>query len=346
METLHTLTELLNNSGCHYQIFDLGRRIQAIDNETFAKVEQGLQPYPYPVQRHAQLGIAYWNHNKQPWIWFIKFELDERGLLKQASVGQFIKYVLEAMGARLSTEMSEEQQQKLANNPFTFKPSEDKMAVFHSLVRAKLELATSQYYEHAQHYFTGDMGWANWQTVGLQGITDMAARLNLKPNRTEISQSLTHLPNEPLYALLGALEHVSLPKALTAQLCQLTQAQIDSHEPDLFLLSALVRSLSGATASEVEPQYQAILNSPRLSHPEVLIAIAGRCWHWLATPSTAEKYLLRLAQTGNQALFNQIFADLVMLPELRIVFLPLLHSNPSAELAHALTQLQTLTKGN
>ncbi|MCV5745017.1 DUF3549 family protein, partial [Escherichia coli] len=91
---------------------------------------------------------AYWNEQKQPWIWFLKFELDERGLLKQSDIGNFIKYVVEAMGTRLSEEMSEEQQQKLSNNPYTFKPSEDKMAVFHSQVRANLDLPTSQYYEH------------------------------------------------------------------------------------------------------------------------------------------------------------------------------------------------------
>ena len=38
--------------------------------------------------------------------------------------------------------------------------------------------------------------------------------------------------------------------------------------------------------------------------------------------------------------FNQLFADLVMIPALRMVFLPLLHNAPSEELAEALTKLQ------
>ncbi|WP_394241958.1 DUF3549 family protein [Vibrio astriarenae] len=346
METLHTLTELLKNSGCDYQIYDLGRRIQPIDNALFENVEKELQAYPYPVQRQAQIAIAYWNKSQQPWIWFLKFNLDERGLLKQADIGQFIKFVLEAMGSRLSSDLTEEQQQKLANNPYTFKPSEDKMAVFHSQIRAQLDLETSQYYEHAQHYFSGDLGWNNWQTVGLQGITDIAARLEQSQNHVALRKALVHLPPEPLYALLGALEHTPLPEKLAQRLCEIASAQINSAEPDLFLTSAMVRALSGAAVEQVKPLYEAILASPRLSHQEVLIGIAGRSWHWLSEPKIAEEFLLRLAESGNQALFNQLFADLVMLPELRIVMLPLLHSNPSPRLADALIKLQAHAKGS
>ncbi|ENY6496440.1 DUF3549 family protein [Vibrio parahaemolyticus] len=345
MENIQTLTQLLKNSHCEYQIFDLGRRIKTIDSQLFADVEKGLCPYPYPMQRKAHLAIAYWNEQKQPWIWFLKFELDERGLLKQSNIGNFIKYVVEAMGTRLSEEMSEEQQQKLSNNPYTFKPSEDKMAVFHSQVRANLDLPTSQYYEHTQHYFTGGLGWENWQTVGLQGITDIAARLGKEQNAVTLRKALNHLPNEPLYALLGALEHVDLQKRLAQRIAEKAQQEIHSPEPDLFLLSALTRALAGAPTEVSLPVLEAILQSPRLSHQEVLIGIAGRAWHLLSDAKIAEQFLLRLAQTGNQTLFNQLFADLVMLPELRMVLLPLLHSSPSEELATALIKLQQATKG-
>lgn len=344
MDTIHTLSELLKNSGCNYQIFDLGRRIKTISNQTFADIEQGQQPYPYPLQRKAHLAIAYWNEAKQPWIWFLKFELDERGLLKQTEVGNFIKYVLEAMGTRLNQEMNEDQQQKLANNPYTFKPAEEKMAVFHSQIRAELNLPCSQYYEHAQHYFSGGLGWEKWQTVGLQGITDMCARLGQEENGVSLRKALKHLPNEPLYATLGALEHVDIKEKLATRIAGLARIEIDGQNPDLFLLSAYARALAGADITISAPLIDAILAHPRLSHQEVLIGIAGRCWHLLANATTAEQFLLRLAQTGNQALFNQLFADLVMLPELRMVLLPLLHSSPSPELANALLKLQQATK--
>ena len=345
MENIQTLTQLLNNSNCDYQIFDLGRRIKAIDPKIFADVEKGQCPYPFPMQRKAHLAIAYWNEQKQPWIWFLKFDLDERGLLKQSDIGNFIKYVVEAMGTRLSDDMSEEQQQKLSNNPYTFKPSEDKMAVFHSLIRSSLDLPTSQYYEHTQHYFSGGLGWENWQTVGLQGITDMAARLGKEQNAVALRKAIHHLPNEPLYALLGALEHVDLQERLAERIAEKAHKEIESNEPDLFLLSALIRALAGAPKNIALPVLKEILQSPRLSHQEVLIGIAGRTWHLLADAEIAEQFLLRLAQTGNQTLFNQIFADLVMLPELRMVLLPLLHSSPSEELTRALVNLQQATKG-
>ncbi|OAJ92898.1 DUF3549 family protein [Vibrio bivalvicida] len=344
METIHTLSQLLTNSDCHYQVFDLGRRIKKIDSKVFADVEKGQQAYPFPMQRKAHLAIAYWNSQQQPWIWFLKFELDERGLLKQADIGNFIKYVIEAMGTRLNQDMSEEQQQKLSNNPYTFKPAEDKMAVFHSQIRAELNLPCSQYYEHAQQYFSGGLEWDKWHTVGLQGVTDICARLGQEQNGVNIKKALKYLPNEPLYALLGALEHTDLPQKLAERLVEIAQQQIDSNEPDLFLLSALIRALSGAPLPLSQPIIDQILASPRLSHQEVLIGVAGRCWHWISDPKTAEQFLLRLAQTGNQALFNQLFADLVMLPELRMVLLPLLHSSPSQELAKALINLQKAAK--
>ncbi|MGY3687943.1 DUF3549 family protein [Vibrio coralliilyticus] len=345
MDTIHTLSQLLTNSECQYQVYDLGRRIKHIDSKVFADVEKGLQPYPFPLQRKAHLAIAYWNEHKQPWIWFLKFELDERGLLKQADVGNFIKYVVEAMGTRLSQEMTEEQQQKLSNNPYTYKPAEDKMAVFHSQIRAQLDLPCSQYYEHAQHYFSGGLGWDKWQTVGLQGVTDICARLGHNQNGVNLRKALKHLPNEPLYALLGALEHTPLPDKLAERLQEMALEQIDSKHPDIFLLGALARALSGANTSYSGVILDKILASPRLSHQEVLIGVAGRSWYLLRDPQRAQQFLLRLAQTGNQALFNQLFADLVMLPELRMVLLPLLHSAPSQELAEALVKLQQATKG-
>lgn len=345
MENIHTLTQLLTNSGCQYQVYDLGRRIRHIERKAFADVEKGQLPYPFPLQRKAHLAIAYWNEQNQPWIWFLKFELDERGLFKQSDIGNFLKYVVEAMGTRISQEMTEEQQQKLSNNPYTFKPSEDKMAVFHSQIRAQLNLSCSQYYEHAQHYFSGGLGWDNWQTVGLQGVTDICARLGQEQNGVNIRRALHHLPNEPLYALLGALEHTTLPEKLAQRIAKLATEQIESSDPDIFLLGALIRALSGADSSISLPVLENVLASQRLSHQEVLIGVAGRCWHLLANQDMAEHFLLRLAQTGNQALFNQLFADLVMLPELRMVLLPLLHSNPSQELLAALISLQQTTKG-
>jgi hypothetical protein len=345
MHTIHTLTQLVNQSHCQYLVFDLGRRINLIDTQEFAKVELGQQPYPYPIQRRAKFAIVYWNETKQPWIWFLNFELDERGLLKTADVGQFIKYVLEAMGTRLTQNLTKQQQEKLANNPYTFKPTEEKMSVLHSLVRTKLDLSASQYYEHAQHYFKGGLGWNNWQTVGIQGITDICARLSKEQNHTHVLKALPHLPTPPLYALLGALEHVELTNKLSVKIRDLAQAEMNKNEPDFFLLSALIRALSGANTEQLQQTVGQLLTRAELCHQEILIGIAGRCWQVLENRSKAELFLIRLAQTHDQNVFNQLFADLVMIPKLRMILLPLLHSTPSPELTEALTTLQQSTLG-
>ncbi|MGT0150135.1 DUF3549 family protein [Vibrio metschnikovii] len=73
------------------------------------------------------------------------------------------------------------------------------MAVIHSQIRRQLSLPSSQYYEHAQHYLTGDLGWDNWQSVGLQGISDICARLNDANNSQLIINALPHLPSPVLY---------------------------------------------------------------------------------------------------------------------------------------------------
>ena len=55
----------------------------------------------------------------------------------------------------------------------------------------------------------------------------MAARLDKEQNGVMIRKALNHLPNEPLYALLGALEHVELQehreKSMICLLCRVRQ---------------------------------------------------------------------------------------------------------------------------
>ncbi len=344
MENIQTLTQLLQNSGCQYQIFDLGRRIMPLENGLFSNVEQSRQPYPFPLQKQAQFSIVYWNQKRQPWIWFLKFSLDERGLLKQSDIGHFIKYAIEAMGSRLSNRLDPEQQQKLANNPYTFKPTEEKLAVLHSEIRVLLDMSPSQYYEQAQHYFSGSLGWDKWQMVGLQGVTDICARIHQEHNSVMLCKSLPHLPGEPKYALLGALEHIKLPEALADAILDLARNECCKKTPDRFLVSAFVRALSGAVENQLAVLVAEILSRPALCHQEVLIGIAGRSWQILEDTALAELFLLRLAQTGEQSLFNHLFADLVMIPGLRVVFLPLLHGSPSPELAAALLNLQQEAK--
>ncbi|MCW8331326.1 DUF3549 family protein [Photobacterium sp. SDRW27] len=345
MDKFHTLTQLLDNAGCQYKIYDLGRRVSEIEVTQFKAVEENRQPYPWPLQQHAHLSISFWQQDNPPWIWFLRLPLDERGLLKQAAVGDFIKYVIEAMGATLNSTPTEEEQEKLAANPYTFKPNDDKMAIFHALLRQQLSLPASHYYEHAQHYLTGDIGWEQWQGVGLQGFADVCARMKQANNSTLLRKAISKLPMTPLYALLGCLEHCELPNSLTQCLAERLEYETTQPEPDLFLISALIRALAGSESKILGQQLEQLLAIPALCHPEVLVAIAGRCWNGLADTKVASLFLLRLAETEDQTLFNQLFADLVMLPILRGIMLQVLHSQANPALVEAIAKLQQHARG-
>lgn len=345
MDKFHTLTQLLDNAGCQYKIYDLGRRVSEIDTNQFKAVEENRQPYPWPLQQHAHLSISFWQQGNPPWIWFLRLPLDERGLLKQAAVGDFIKYVIEAMGATLNSVPTEEEQEKLAANPYTFKPKDDKMAIFHAILGEQLSLPASHYYEHAQHYLSGNVGWEQWQGVGLQGLADVCARMKQENNSTLLRKALTNLPMTPLYALLGCLEHCELPDPLSQRIVERLESEINQPEPDLFLISALIRALSGSDSNLLSQQLTRLLAVPALCHPEILVAIAGRCWNGLANVEVASQFLLRLAETEDQTLFNQLFADLVMLPILRGIMLQVLHSQANPALVEAIARLQQHARG-
>ncbi len=338
MNHFHTLTALLHHAECQYQWFDLSRRVQPIEAEKFQAIEANQQAYPWPIQQHAQLALAFWKDPQTPWIWFVKFPLDERGLLKAAPVGDFIRYVIEAMGNTLDTPTEETQP-----NPYIFTPTEDKLAVYHAQLRQTLGLPPSQYYLAAKRYLFNHPDSDAWQQIGLQGLADVAVRHQTNHDVKCWQQALMTMPLTPKFALLGLFEHLSLNKKLVgilqAQLNQ--QNQLETLDP--IIISALIRALGGAPEETLQQILKTQLQSPNSADPDILLAIAGRAWLGLTTPENAEKFVIRLAQTGNQALFNGLFSDLVQLPHLRALFLPLLHSQASQELIEAIQTLHQQT---
>ncbi|UJF18908.1 DUF3549 family protein [Vibrio sp. SS-MA-C1-2] len=342
MDTINSFSSLLTQANCQFTLFDFGRKITPINHEQLTAIEQNKIPYPYPIQRHAQFALAFWNQGETPWIWFLRFPLDERGLLNQALTGDFLNYVMAAMGTDLSKEPSEEVKEQLANNPYTFKPSDDKLAMFNALLNQQLNQEPSQFYPAARQYLSGEVDWQQWQNIGLQGFADVCARLNQDNNATSVRKALSHLPNEPRYALLGCLEHITIPDKLAVRLTELFDQQLQQPEPDIFLLTAYVRALGSAKANYLQPLILQILNTPQLCHQEMFIAISGRAWLGLNESKVASQFLIKLAQSGNQNLFNQLFTDLVMLPELRMLLLSLVNHQPNPELIAAIKNLQKI----
>lgn len=344
MDSIHALSAIFENANCDFSVYDLGRRVSRIEREPFKAIEDNRLPYPYPLRQYAHMAVAFWQPKQQPWIWFLKMPLDERGLLNQAAMGDFIQYVAQAMGATLGSTPTEEQREKLANNPYTFSPSDDKMAMFHALLTHQLGLPASQYYDHAQHYLGGELDWSQWQGVGLQGLADICARMSRQNNVTRLRKALHHLPETPKYGLLGCLEHCEIPESLAVTILDLIEKELEGSDVDLFLLTALVRAMSGAPIEQRDKAIDRALNLPILHHREMFIAIAGRCWETLHSKDRLEHFLLLVAETKEAQLFQHIFADLVLIPKLRPNMLQLLHGQASEALLNALNDLQRNVK--
>ncbi|WP_163392794.1 DUF3549 family protein [Enterovibrio norvegicus] len=346
MENTLSLNAIFSQANCDFVVFDLSRRVTEISNKDFIAIEENRVAYPFPAQQHAQIGIAFWQPNQSPWIWFLKMPLDERGLLQQAALGDFIQFVAQAMGSTLNKTPTEEEQEKLAANPYTFTPQDDKKAMFHAFLTARLNQPASQYYDHAQHYTSGELGWNDWQGVGLQGLADLCARMDRHNNVTRIRKSLSNLPDTPRYALLGCLEHCALPASLSDRINEQINDVLTQNEADLFLLSAYVRALSGAESTQLQQTITQVLSYPALQHREMLIAIAGRCWHALNDNALLDTFLIAVADQKDPTFFQQMVADLVMIPTLRPQMLSLLNGQASEALMDSVQQLQASVKSS
>ncbi|NUY56792.1 hypothetical protein BZG80_03385 [Salinivibrio sp. MA440] len=340
MQTVHALSALFDQAGCQFSVYDLGRRVCRLEEASFRAVEANQQPYPYPLRQQAHMAVAFWPQGGTPWVWFLKMPLDERGLLNHTAMGDFLQYVSAAMGESLTATPNKAQREKLANNPYTFTPTDDKMAMFHASLTYQLGHPASQYYDHAQHYLNGELGWDNWQGVGLQGLADTCVRMQEQNNATRVRKALNNIPSTPLYALLGCLEHCEINAKLAESLREMFTQMCQNQDVDLFLVSALLRAHAGAPSDTEHQLIEAVLARPELHHREIFVAIAGRCWRSLANESVLDCFLIALADHQDAALFQQIYTDLVMLPPLRGALLTRLHGHTSPALAQAMARMQ------
>lgn len=316
-----TLSSFLEQSGAQVTIFDMGRRVVEIPLDTVRNFELAEIAYPLPFLQSAWLGILFQypdkknnnsenNHN----IWFIKLPLDEQGLIQQAARDDFLHRMLETMAEALK---NESQHQSLDDNPYGFTPREDRMAVFHAKIAKKIGDAASQYYEHARDYFSGKAGYEQWNFVGLQGIADVAARLEENGNEQILIQAISQLPSTPFAALCSCLENSVPSEGLTKEISSRINQAIE--DDDAVIVAAGIRGLSNSKDRDTNTEtIRAVLNRPVGKNVEVLAAIAGRDWETLENSEIRKLFLESLAacDAGQQA-FNGILSDLLFLPGLR-----------------------------
>jgi hypothetical protein len=338
-----TLAEFIQLTGSKMRIFDMGRRICEISDYNFATFEQAQTAYPYPFQQQALFGIVLWNESKkdEQSIWFLKFPLDEMGLLIQVARDDFLNRLLEK--AILNSDRSkqgEEMDAALKDNPYSFTPSPERMAVFHAKVAQALGNPVSHYHGHAEAYFKGDNGYDQWQFVGIQGVADITSRLHGTVNEKVITDSIQKLPIEPFSALSSCLEHETVGPQLTKEVAQCIATLLGQQPINVGEVALYIRAIAGSTDKLIQRKsYQAVLESSIGAEAEILASISGRAWESLEDPTLLSLFLERLAESG-QGCFKPLLTDLLCIPSMRLLVLQAIRSaNCSDRLTTAVGEL-------
>jgi len=333
-----TLVQLLEESGVRIRLYDMGRRVKKIERKQFLQFEHGQLSWPVPLMRQAWFGMLMESDNdaQQMQIWFLHLPLDEQAKLVQPSRDYFLQRLLEAWRYNQQQDDASQLQDALKDNPCTFKPREDRLAVFHAKVSLDLNREPSRFYLHAMDYFNGKPGWDQWNFVGYQGIADIAARYAQHEQR--IAAALPHLPPEPLIALCHCLENEVVPHSIATPLAQLLQQQLQTREPDIPQTAALLRALSNSSATSIQHSaFESVLQHSILaSDIEVLSAVSARAWELLLKPEFARMFLHALAnQRVEQQGFDQLLQDLLFIPA---VHQPLMEELKQAEKSSAIAK--------
>ncbi|MGH1372832.1 MAG: DUF3549 family protein [Cellvibrionaceae bacterium] len=334
-----SIGQLLEQMGVTTRVFDLGRHIQEIGADTFAKFEQQAIAYPAPYLHQAWIGLLFWDPDTPeiPLLWFIKLPLDEQGKINPHERDLFLKQLLVALGSNIkASKQGEQLAAVLEGNPYVFTPSPERQAAMHAKANQLLNNPTSDFYQPACDYLTSDL--QQWQSIGLQGLADLAVRHS--EHQSPLINAMATMPAEPLKRLCQCLENENLSGALGKALGARLTAELTQEDLDGSLIASLIRGLSQCRALELRNRLLTqVLNSAAAELIEVLAAVGTRCGMDLCDPSLCLLYLERLCQQGQQS-FNRVLADLLFCAPIRPHILTAFR-NPerSTELAIAIGEL-------
>lgn len=349
MSDISTISAFLQQTGNPYRIFDLGRRIVKIDAGDFARFESNAQPYPYPLQHHAWIGILSWSAQRpdEHFIWFLKLPLDEQAGLIYAARDDFVYRLLQTLGASLKADAAPpELMDAMRDSPYGFTPNPERMAVFHAKAARLMGRPASKYFEHARRYLAGAIGFEQWAFVGMQGIADVIERLDEDDHAALLRQALPWLPDAPFEAVAKCLENVPIDTALCETLAAHLRELLGRDDSSPLRISAAIRALSFATAAGLRRDVlREVLQSPHAAQLDVLVTLSGRCWEDLRDPALCHAFLEALARhPRGSAIFTQIVSDLLYIPGMRPAVMAQLRTpQRSAALAAAIGEMfQTL----
>ena len=325
-ENAITLTELFNKSGTAMRIYDLGRRIRSLGRDEFERIEAISTPYPTPYLHHAWIALVLWNpkQNSENAVWFLKLPLDEQGFMIPAVRDDIVNRLLTNVQHSVDGVPVED---SLKENPFMFKPSDEKMAIFHAKAALDQGLAASAFYEPVQQFIADPTLSTGWENLSLQGLADFIVRLDATDNQSNLARSIANLPDALTAQILALLEHAQPDLELSKTLADLV-ADTLKNSGDPIKISLLLRALSGSRESSfLIESLKEVLNSDASRSAEVLSAVATRCEGALMDPSTLKLFLERLAAgESGQTGFSRILADLMYLPVHRVLIVQALRS--------------------
>jgi len=330
-DKITTLSEFLHQSGAKYRVFDMGRRVVKLSPDDFVGFESAKKPYPYPFQQSALFGVIFWNP-KLPdshYVWFLKFPLDEQGLLIQVARDEFLVMLLDRVGeCMLAAADGKNIEGALKDSPYTFTPREDKMAAFNAQATKSLATAPSHYYEKAFNYFTGRSDINAWHNLGMQGVADVAFRLEDHEETLGLIETIPKLPDEPFSVLSTFLEHAEPAAGIVEVLAQRVNMELQEKNPDIERVCACLRAASNSPATGLVDQMVIRVLKHKCSEDiEVLAIISGRIWRVLEQKMICNLFLEQLAKTEyGYSGFSQLLIDVMYMPGMREHILTALRS--------------------
>lgn len=338
--SVSSLGGFLRHSGADYRVFDMGRRVIDISHDDFESFEQAFTPYPMPFQRSALFGVMFWHPQAKDrhYVWFLRFPLDEQGLLLQASRDEFLAMVLDRVGeCMLAAADGQTIEGALKDSPYSFNPREDKLAAFNAKATHSLALPASQFYANAHSYFSGKQPLENWPSLGMQGVADVAVRLEQSADIQALITLLPALPAQPFQILTTFLEHVKVSSTLTEAFAEQLEKALQAETVDVALVCACLRAASHSQAQGLlATMVEQCLHHEVSREIEVLAVLAGRCWPVLQDPHRCQLFIEKLAhnEAGYDG-FSHLLADLIYLPAMR---LPVMAALRNPERSAALSQ--------
>ena len=345
--SINSISEFLLHAGTEYIVFDIGRGITPVPSQTFLEIENGTRVAPFPRQQHAWFGVVFWNKNasNQHYIWFIKLPIDEQGLLIAAARNHFLQIIIDALGASIADD--KETASTLPDNPYSFVPTQSQLAQFNALVRLQLALPMSDSAQQALAYIKAPQV-VDWQKIPLQGIADIASRLQTRSLSQEIESHI--IENFRLFSdtfkqtLMDMSEAIEVSEHM--QQCFISELN-SSQEINL----AALRALSSAQKNDaVYKVLHDFFEANKMNRLDILSVIAARHFQQMDAPLLLQ-FFESVAEVDHcegydGQLFIGFFSDLVQVPQLRKMVLDTLRApSRSDRLAAAIGKLFSQTKG-